>query len=187
MPANLPTPGTWAFDPTHTRIAVIARHMMVTKVYGTFNGFNGTITIGDSPETSSVEFTIEAASIDSGVADRDGHLRSADFLDVDAFPTITFQSTSVARTGDDYALNGDLTIKGITKPVTLELEYEGLATDPYGNQKAAFSAKTKVDREEWGLAWNVAIESGGWLVSKKLTVEVDAQAVRIDVPASVGA
>lgn len=187
MSTNLPTPGTWAFDPTHTRIAVIARHMMVTKVHSTFNDFNGTITIGDSPETSSVEFTIDAASIDSGVADRDGHLRSPDFLDVVAFPTITFESTSVTRKGDDYALTGDLTIKGVTKPVMLELEYEGLVTDPYGNEKAAFSAKTKIDRDAWGLTWNVALETGGWLVSKELKVEVEAQAVRVDVPAAVGA
>lgn len=174
----LPQTGTWVLDPTHTQIVVVARHMMVSKVRGSFKDFTGSIQVGDTPETSSVEVTIDAAGIDTGTADRDNHLRSPDFLDVAQYPTITFRSTAVERDGSGFKVTGDLTIKGTSKPITLDLEYGGIAVDPWGNEKAVFSAHGAFDRENWGLGWNVALETGGWLVSKEFKIEIEAQAVR---------
>lgn len=175
---TLPQTGTWVLDPTHTQIVVVARHMMVSKVRGSFKDFTGSIQVGDTPEASSVDVTIDAAGIDTGTTDRDNHLRSPDFLDVAAYPTITFKSTNVEQDGSDFKVTGDLTIKGITKPITLDLEYGGIAVDPWGNEKAVFSAHGSFDREDWGLGWNVALETGGWLVSKEFKIEIEAQAVR---------
>jgi len=175
-----PTTGTWALDPTHTEILVIARHLIAAKVRGTFKSFQGTISMGDSPENSSVEVTVDAASIDTGVGDRDAHLRSPDFLDVEQFTTLEFRSTSVTPAGKDrYKLVGDLTIKGITNPIEMDLEYGGITTDPWGNQKAIFSATGGIERELWGLTWNVALESGGFLVGKTFKFEIEAQAAAV--------
>lgn len=168
--------GTWKLDPTHTRIGATARHLMVTKVRGHFTGFDGTITVGESPETSSVEVTIDASTINTGTTDRDAHLTSADFLDVENHPQLTFSSTRVVPHGDRWKLIGDLTIRGATHPIELDLEFLGVQTDPWGNQKAAFGLSGTLDREKWGLVWNVALESGGVLVSKKFDIEIEAQA-----------
>ncbi|NNK90981.1 MAG: YceI family protein [Acidimicrobiia bacterium] len=173
-----PEIGTWAIDPTHTTVGFTVRHLMAAKVRGSFKAFSGTITIGDTPEASSVTVSIDAASIDTGVVDRDGHLRSPDFLDVETFPSLEFVSTGVRANGDGYHVDGELTVRGVAKPVTLDLDYLGLMTDPWGNDKAMFSAVTEIDREQWGLTWNQALETGGWLVGKKVTIELEVQAAK---------
>ena len=177
--STLPAAGTWTIDPGHSTVGFVARHLMVTKVRGSFSDVDGAATIADDPTQSSVKVTIKTASIDSRSADRDAHLRSPDFFDVEHFPTIAFRSTGVRHVrGDRWQLDGDLTIKDVTRPVTLDVEFEGLTGDPWGGQRAAFTASTEVDREEWGLNWNVALETGGWLVSKKVKLELDVQLVR---------
>jgi polyisoprenoid-binding protein YceI len=175
---TLPQTGTWNIDPTHTVIGFMAKHLMVTKVRGSFKAFSGTVEIGESPENSSVQVSIDAASIDTGPVDRDNHLRSGDFLDVENHPTITFTSTAVRQVGSDYQVEGELTIRGVSKPVTLDMTFDGLATDPWGNAKAAFSAATTINREDWGLTWNAQLETGGVLVSKEIKIEIEAQAAK---------
>jgi polyisoprenoid-binding protein YceI len=175
----LPAAGTYVIDPTHTRIGFIARHLMVTKVRGSFREFEGSITIGDKAADSTAQATMQAASIDTGVADRDGHLRSGDFLQADEFPTVAFANAKVTgQKGTTFTVVGDLTIKGVTKPVELEVELDGVAKDPFGNEKLAVTASTEIDREDFGMTWNVALETGGVLVSKKIKIEIEAQAVR---------
>jgi polyisoprenoid-binding protein YceI len=174
-----PEVGTWAIDPAHTVVGFTARHLMATKVRGSFQAFSGTIEIGEAPEHSSVEVSIDAASIQTGAEDRDAHLRSPDFLDVEQNPTLTFRSTGVRRVGDDYLIEGELTIRDTTKPVTLDLEYHGVATDPWGNAKAMFSAATSIAREDWGLTWNAPLEAGGWLVGKTVKIELEIQAAKV--------
>jgi len=174
-----PEIGTWAIDPAHTVIGFTARHLMAAKVRGSFHEFSGEIRMGETPEASAVDVSIDAASISTGVADRDGHLRSPDFLNVEEHPAMAFRSTEVRRSGDDYVVEGELTIRDITKPVSLDLQYHGVATDPWGNAKAMFSAETKVDREEWGLTWNAPLEAGGWLVGKTVTIELEIQAAKV--------
>ena len=163
--------GTWALDPTHSEVGFVARHLMVTKVRGSFSEVEGTVTVKDDVLDSVADVTIKTASVSSGTADRDGHLRSADFFDVETFPEMRFVSTSF--TGDK--LTGDLTIKGITKPVTLDVDFNGVATDPWGNTKAAFEAEGEIDRTQWGLNWNAALETGGVLVSEKIKLKLDVQ------------
>lgn len=175
---TLPETGTWNLDPTHTVVGFMAKHLMVTKVRGSFKAFSGSIQIGSSPEESSVSVSIDASSIDTGTADRDGHLRSGDFLDVENHPTIEFRSTAVRQAGSDYQVDGELTIRGVTKPVTLDMTFDGVATDPWGNSKAAFTATTSINREDWGLTWNVPLETGGLLVSKEIKIEIEAQAAK---------
>ena len=171
--ANL-TPGTWAVDPAHSDVAFVARHLMVTKVRGRFTDVSGTVTVADDFAASTVSAAAAVASVDTGNADRDAHLRSADFFDAETYPEITFVSTAV--TPD--SLTGDLTIKGVTKPVTFDLDFGGVATDPWGNTKAAFEARTDVSRKDWGLTWNAALEGGGVLVSDKVTISLDIQLVK---------
>lgn len=176
---TLPQTGTWTIDPAHTTIGASVKHLMAARVRGSFRSFEGTIEMGDRPETSSVTVTIDASSIDTGVADRDAHLRSPDFLDAEEHPELTFRSTAVRPTGGDaYEMDGELTIRGVTRPVTLDVHYLGIVTDPWGNEKALFSASTKIDREEWGLTWNQALETGGWLVGKTITIELEVQAAK---------
>jgi len=163
--------GTWALDPTHSEVGFVARHLMVTKVRGSFGEVTGTVTVKDDVLDSVADVTIRTDSISSGTADRDAHLRSADFFDVENHPEIRFVSTSF--TGD--TLVGDLTIKGITKPVTLDVDFNGVATDPWGNTKAAFEAEGEIDRTQWGLNWNAALETGGVLVSEKIKLKLDVQ------------
>lgn len=173
-----PEVGTWAIDPTHTVVGFSVRHLMASKVRGSFKTFSGTIAIGDAPEASSVEVSIDASSIDTGVDDRDAHLRSGDFLDIETFPSLDFKSTGVRANGNGYHVDGELTIRGVSKPVTLDLDYLGVMTDPWGNDKAMFSAVTEIDREQWGLTWNQALEAGGWLVGKKIAIELEVQAAK---------
>ena len=175
----LPAPGTYVLDPAHTRIGFVARHLMVTKVRGAFTEFAGTITVADNAADSTAEVTIKAGSIDTGVADRDQHLRTGDFLEVEKFPELTFRNARVVeQRGTAFTVAGDLTIKGVTREVTLDVELDGVAKDPWGNEKLAVTAKTEIDREDFGITWNVALESGGVLVSKKVTLEIEAQAAR---------
>jgi polyisoprenoid-binding protein YceI len=174
----VPAPGTFAIDPAHTRVGFVARHLMVTKVRGAFPEVEGTIVVAPDPAASSAQAVLKTATLTTGNADRDTHLRSGDFFDVERFPTIRFASTRVQRSGDGFEVTGDLTIKDVTKPVVLDVEVDGVATDPWGGERLAVTATVEVDREEWGLTWNVALESGGVLVSKKIKLEIEAQAVR---------
>jgi polyisoprenoid-binding protein YceI len=176
--ANNPAPGTYELDPTHTLIEAVARHMVVTKVRGRFKDFSGRIEVGETPETSSVEVEIDAASIDTGVEQRDQHLRSGDFLDTHNHPKITFKSTKVERVSDtELKVTGDLSIRGITKPITLDAAFEGSGVNPWGAPVLSFSASGDFAREDWGITWNQALETGGVLVSKvfALNIEVEAQ------------
>lgn len=172
---SVPAPGTYVFDPTHTKIEAVARHLMVTKVRGHFREYEGTVVVAEDPAESSVELIIKADSIDTGTPDRDGHLRSPDFLDVENHPTLTFRSTSIVPDGDSWKLVGDLTIIGKTNPVTLDLEFLGVIPDPWGNHKAAFSASGQFNRHDFGLSWNVPLDGGGVLVSEVFKIEIEAQ------------
>src|SRR6478672_411455 len=171
--------GDYTIDQTHTRLGFSARHAMVTTVRGQFTDFAGTAHIDTAnPAASKVELTIRTGSIDTGVADRDGHLRSGDFFDAEANPEITFVSTRVERDGDDWTINGDLTIKGVAKPVTIEFESTGSARDPFGNLRVGFEGATTINRKDWGLSWNAALETGGVLVSEKIKLEFDVSAIQ---------
>ncbi|WP_110207688.1 YceI family protein [Nocardioides daejeonensis] len=171
--------GDYTIDAAHTQIGFQARHAMVTNVRGAFKEFEGTAHIdAANPANSKVDLTIAVNSVDTGVADRDGHLASADFFDVEQFPTITFTSTSVERDGDDWAITGDLTIKGTTKPVTIDFEFVGSAQDPFGNTRVGFEGEVAVNRKDWGLTWNAALETGGVLVSEKVKLKFDVSAIK---------
>lgn len=175
---DLPAAGAWAIDPSHSTVQFVVRHMMVAKVRGRFGTFSGSITIGDEPLVSSVTASIDAASIDTGDAQRDEHLRSADFLDVERHPALEFASRAVRENGDGtYTVEGDLTIHGTTRPVELHLEYLGLGKDPWGGTRAGFEASTVISRKDFGLEWNVALEAGGFLVGDKVQIELDIEAV----------
>jgi polyisoprenoid-binding protein YceI len=151
---------------------------MVTKVRGNFAEVTGTIEITEQPEQSSVDVVIGAASIDTRSPDRDGHLKSADFLDVERFPELRYRSTGVRRNGRTWQLDGELTVRDVTRPVVLDVEFEGSATDPWGGSRISFTAKGELDREDFGITWNQALETGGVLVSRKVQIELDVQAVR---------
>jgi polyisoprenoid-binding protein YceI len=172
--------GTYAIDPSHSRIGFVARHAMVTKVRGSFNEFEGTATIdGENPESSSAQVTIKVDSIDTRNKQRDDHIRTNDFLDIEHYPEITFVSTSIAYEGDnDFAVTGDLTVRGVTKPVTVPLEYQGSATDPFGNARIGFEGSVVINRKDWGVNWNAALEAGGVLVSEKVTLEFEISAIK---------
>jgi polyisoprenoid-binding protein YceI len=174
-----PAPGTWEIDASHSNVGFVARHLMISKVRGNFQKVSGELTIGETPEASSVTATIDAASIDTADEMRDGHLRSPDFLDVEKYPTLEFRST-YARQLDEAngRLQGELRIRDVTRPVSLDVSYLGLVTDPFGNEKAVFSAETEIDREEFGITWNKALETGGVLVGRRVKVELEIQAVR---------
>ena len=174
--ATVPAAGTWQIDQSHSDLRIMARHLMVAKVRGTFEDLVGTIVVAEDPLESTVEIEAKAASVTTGTKDRDTHLRSSDFLDAEQYPLVTFKSTSLAPNGDDWNLTGDLTIRGVTKPVTFYLTFEGGLTDPYGRTKAGFTATGEIDRREWGLTWNAALEGGGVLVSEKFKIEFDVEA-----------
>lgn len=172
----------WALDPAHTEVGFKAKHMMLTTVRGRFSDVSGMIEVDEAnPDDSRVEVEIDARSIDTRSSDRDTHLRSEDFLDVEKHPEITFRSKRVegahAEPGDEFRVIGDLTIRGTTKEVVLDAVYEGRGEDPWGGQRAGFSATAEIDRREWGLTWNQALETGGILVSNRITLELQAQAV----------
>lgn len=174
---------TWQLDPKHTTIALTAKHMMFTTVRGRFTNFTGTIRIDEqNPDRSTVEVDIDAASIDTGVADRDAHLRSGDFLDAEHHPKILFRTTRVdgahGTAGDQFEVQGTLHIRGQNRPVVLKATFEGIGKDPWGGLRAGFSARTDIDRRDWGLTWNQALEAGGVLVSHIIKIEIEAQAVK---------
>ena len=171
---------TWRIDPSHTSVELAVKHMVVTTVKGLFSKVSGTIELDPADlASSSVYAEIEAASIDTRWPDRDAHLRSADFLDVERYPTITFRSTRIERAGDDrLTLYGDLTIRGVTRPVVLEAEFNGIGQDPWGGTRAGFSASGKIDRKDWGMTWNDALEAGGLLVSDEVKISLDVEAIR---------
>ena len=174
---ELPPVGTWVFDKAHTSVEFVARHML-TRVRGRFNEFDGKVVIADRPEDSLVEIEIDAASIETKTDMRDDHLRSADFLDVERFPKLTFHSTEVRPTGGSrFELVGDLTIKDITRPVVLDAELAGWGPGihPDSPPKAAFSASTEIDREDWDMTWNMAVETGGLLVGKHVRIEIETE------------
>ena len=179
---DVPVAGVYTIDPAHTSVEFVGRHLMITKVRGRFPDVSGTITINDEPERSHVEVEINVAKIDTGNADRDAHLRSADFFDVDNHPTMSFTSTKVeASRSQTWLLTGDLTVRGITRPVTLQVDFDGAGTSPIGDRRISFSAAADVDREDWGLTWNMALDTGGVLVGKTARVELNVQAVAADV------
>lgn len=176
---QVPVAGTYTIDPSHTTVEFVARHLMITKVRGRFTDFEGVVEIADVPEQSRAEVTIQAASIDTADASRDEHVRSEEFLDAERHPTLTFRSTSVERgKGDAWKLHGELTVRGVTRPVVLDVEFEGTQTDPWGGERIGFTAATEVDREDWGLTWNQVLETGGVLVGRKIRIELGVQAVR---------
>lgn len=177
------TTTTWNLDPAHTIVGFSAKHMMITTVRGSFSDVKGTIVIdGANPDRSTVEAEIGVASIGTGVEQRDGHLRSPDFLDADGFPTITFRSKRIegalAVPGDRFKVVGDLTIHGTTREVTLDASYEGKGQDPWGGERVSFSASARIDRRDFGLTWNQVLEAGGVLVSNEIKLEIEAQAVK---------
>ena len=172
------TPGTWTVDAVHSNVGFVVRHLVVAKTRGRFGDFEGTITIAEEPLQSKVEASIKTVSVDTGDEGRDGHLRTGDFFEAETYPTITFVSTKITPDGGDYELAGDLTIKGVTKPVTWELEFNGVVTDPWGNTRAGFSAETEVNRKDWGLDYNAVLEAGGVLIGEKVKLNLEIEAVR---------
>jgi len=172
--------GRYTVDPAHTRIGFVSRHAMVTKVRGSFAEFTGTAVLdGEDPSRSSVEIVIQASSIDTRNADRDGHLRSNDFLQMEDYPEITFRSTEVTRTGEETLdVTGDLTIKGVTRQITVPFTFEGQATDPFGNVRVGFEGSATINRKDFGITWNAALETGGVLVGDKVGLEFEVSAIK---------
>jgi polyisoprenoid-binding protein YceI len=173
----VPVAGVYDLDQAHTTVEFIARHLMITKVRGRFSSFTGTVTVAEVPEESSVEVTIDATSIGTSQEQRDTHLRSADFFEAEKYPTLTFKSTSVKLVGEDWKVTGDLTVRDVTRPVVLDVEFDGANTTPWGTQAVAFSASTEIDREDWGLTYNQALETGGVVVGKKVRIELNVEAI----------
>jgi polyisoprenoid-binding protein YceI len=175
---ELPAPGTWEIDAVHSNVSFVVRHLMVSKVRGKFGKFSGTIQVAEHPEDSKVEATIEAASIDTGEPNRDAHVRSADFLDVENYPTITFSASGpVRKRGTDFTLTGDLTIRGTTKPVTLDAEYLGVVTHPQMGTRMGLSASGEINKDDFGVSFNAALETGGFVLGKTIRLEIEVEAV----------
>lgn len=173
------TPITWKIDASHTTVEFSAKHMMITTVKGRFSDVEGSVlAAGDTPDGATVDIVMKAASIDTRTEQRDAHLRSPDFLDAETFPDITFRSTGITGSKDAFKLAGNLTIRGITRPVTLDVTYEGGGMDPWGGERKGFSASGKIDRREFGLVWNQALEAGGLLVGNDIKLQIDAQLVK---------
>jgi len=168
-------PGTYVLDPAHSEVGFEVRHMMMSKVRGHFDVKDATIVLPENPLDAKVDATADAASLNTKDEGRDQHLRSADFFDVEQFPTISFTSTGVRQEGGDFYVDGDLTIRGVTKPVTFSLEFGGFGTDPWGNYKGGATAEAKINREDFGLTWNAALETGGVLVGKDVKITLDIQ------------
>ncbi|HMC51588.1 MAG TPA: YceI family protein [Acidimicrobiales bacterium] len=178
---QVPVPGTYTLDRAHSAVEFVARHLMISKVRGRFADFDGRIDIAEVPEESSVQVTIQTTSVFTDEASRDGHLRGADFFDTEQFPLIEFRSTRVEpQSSDSWKVQGDLTIRDVTRPVTLTVDFEGATRTPWGQDRVGFSAATELDREDWGLTWNQALETGGVVVGKKVRVELTVEAVRSD-------
>jgi polyisoprenoid-binding protein YceI len=170
--------GDYQIDPAHTRIGFTARHAMVTKVRGNFGEFRGSAHVDADPSKSSVEVVIAANSFTTGQEQRDGHVQGDDFLSVNVYPEITFRSTGVEKDGDVYRVTGDLTIRDVTRPVTVPFEFTGLAKDPFGNVRAGFEGSTTINRKDWGITFNAALETGGVLVSEKVGLEFDVSVIK---------
>lgn len=177
LPAGL-TAGTWTIDPSHTNVGFTVRHLMVSKVRGSFSAVEGAIVIADDPARSSVEAVVQMDSIDTRDEQRDGHLRSNDFFDIANHPTMTFRSTGIRADGDDYVLVGELTIKGVTKTVEFEVEFGGVSQDPWGGTRVGFEAEAEINRKDFGMEWNAALETGGVLVGEKVKITLDVEAVK---------
>lgn len=178
---ELPVPGTYHLDASHTYVGFSVRHLAVSKLRGRFTSLDGVVTVADDPLASSVEATIDLASVDTRDEQRDEHLRSVDFFDVERHPSMDYRSTGLTPAGDGrYVLEGELTIGGVSRPVSLDLAYEGALVDPWGNQRFGFSARGEINREDFGLTWNQMLETGGVLVGKKVTIEIEGEAVRIN-------
>ena len=176
---ELPPAGKYELDPNHTVLGFEARHIL-TKVHGRFTEFEGTIDLAERPEDSSVTVEAKTASVESSVQQRDDHLRSADFFESEKYPVLTFRSTGVRHTGGtSFELDGDLTVRDVTRPITLKGEYLGTGVDPFGNTLLSAEARATVERADWGLTWNVAVETGGWLVSKKIDLVIDVEAHKV--------
>jgi polyisoprenoid-binding protein YceI len=175
---ELPPAGTWNVDPGHAEVGFVGRHFGLTKVRGRFTGVNATVVVGDDVTASTVEVVIDMASVSSGDQSRDDHLRSADFFDVEHHPLATFRSTGIVADGSSGSIAGELTIKDVTRPVTLDVEYLGRTIDPWGSERAVFSASAVINREQWELTWNMLLEAGGLLVSKEIRLEIEVELVR---------
>ena len=175
--ANLPVPGRWQIDPGHTELAFIGRHFMLTKVRGRFTGVTGAIQVAEDPARSTAEVTIDMASVNSGSQARDDHLRSADFFDTAQHPTATFTGHAATWQGASGVLEGELTIRGVTRRVALRVEYLGHAADPWGGHRAIFTASGTLNREDWGLTWNQVLDGGGLLVSTQIRIEIELETV----------
>ncbi|GES32061.1 YceI family protein [Streptomyces angustmyceticus] len=179
-PALAALTGDYTIDPAHSSIGFTVRHAMVTNVRGTFGDYEGTLHLdGADPSRSTASLDVEIAGIDTGIADRDGHLRSADFFDAETFPLMTFRSTAAERVaGDRYRITGDLTLRDVTKPLTIDLEFHGAATDVYGAERVGFEGSAEILRSDWGLTWNAALEAGGVMVGDKVKLLFDISAVK---------
>ena len=175
------TKTTWKLDPSHTLVEFSAKHLMITTVKGRITDIDGTIRSDEkNPQNSSVEVVLKAASLDTRTDQRDQHLRSADFLDVEKFPEIKFRSTRIEGDKESFKLTGDLTIRDVTKPITLDVEFEGRNKDPWGGERVGFSAKGKIDRREFGLTWNQALETGGVVVGNEIKISLEVEAIKVD-------
>ncbi len=176
--SEYPAVGTYAIDPSHTQVGFAVRHMAVSKVRGRFSTFEGTLELADNPVDSKVSLTIDANSVDTRDENRDNHLRTNDFFDVSNHPTWTFTSTSIDPVdATEWKVTGDLTIRGVTRPVTLDVELEGVVKDPYGNHRVGFSASTRIDRDDFGVSFGAVMEAGGLVVAKKVDIEIELEAV----------
>ncbi len=172
------TPGTWTVDASHSNVGFTARHLMVAKVRGSFTAFTGTIDVADDRLKSTLNATVEAKSVNTGDETRDAHLRSEDFFDVDNHKQWTLVSTGIEPAGNDFVLHTDLTIKGVTQPVDFALEFDGVVNDPWGNTKAGFTAEAEINRKDFGLEWNVALEAGGVVVGEKVKIVLEIEALK---------
>lgn len=169
------TPGIWTIDAAHSSVAFSVKHLMISKVRGSFSGFSGTVTVPEDRLATAVEVTIDPATVNTADANRDAHLKNGDFFDTEQFPSWKFVSKGIRVDGDDYVLTGDLTMRGVTKPVDLEVEFEGVSKDPWGNIKAGFSAQGEVNRKDFGMEYNAALETGGVLIGEKVKLSFDIE------------
>ena len=172
------TPGTWNVDTSHSVVGFSARHLMISKVRGRFTDFTGSVTIAEDPLQSTVEANVDLSSVTTGDDQRDAHLKSADFFDIENHPHMTFTSTSLKADGEDFVMTGDLTVAGTTRTVDFELEFDGVEKDPWGGTRAGFTASTEISRKDWEMTWNVALETGGVLVGDKVKIELDVELVK---------
>ena len=175
--AEVPAAGVYALDVSHSHVGFAIRHLMVSKVHGQFDRFIGTVAIADDPSQSSVEVEVDLTSVDTRDEKRDAHLRSPDFFHTDVHPTMAFRSTSVRLAKNRWIVEGDLTLNGVTRPIELEVTYEGSATSPWGTTSIGFSATGKLNRDDFGLSWNQALETGGFMLGKDVTLEIEAEAI----------